>query len=152
MRAALACIVASAILLGACYSGPDTDHYVGVLDAFDPPPQWSLVDTQRRGPGEAFSCEPISTSNCPGADRWFALSGEVIAALRDAEAMVEAAGYTIDHVSYPACEGPPSGAACVVRASRESHSVYVAIYPPGRNHGLDNPPDVDIIVKITSQR
>jgi len=80
------------------------------------------------------------------------MSGDVIAALHDAEAMVEAAEYTIDHVSYPACEGPPSGPACVITASRGADTVYVGIYPPGRTTGLDNPPDADVIVKVTSQR
>ena len=81
MRAAIACLVATVLLLGACYGGPGVDHYVGLLDTLEIPADWELVATERRGPGEEFQCEPFFTSTCPGAARWYALSGDLTDAL-----------------------------------------------------------------------
>jgi hypothetical protein len=141
-----------AMVVLACYTGPDVDHYVGVVDTFDVPADWQLVATQRRGPGEDFSCDPLLTSSCPGADRWYALSGDVTAALQAARQVVEAAGFTVDEVLYPACDAPPSGSACTLRASRDADRVSFSIYPPGQTKGLDNPPESDVVIRITAQR
>ena len=143
---------AMAILAMACYGGPGVDHYVGVLDTLDVPADWELVDTQRRGPGEDFSCDPVLTSTCPGADRWYALNGDVTAALQSARQVVEAAGFTADEVRYPACDAPPSGPACTLVASRDVDRVSFSIYAPGQAIGLDNPPESNVVIRITAQR
>jgi hypothetical protein len=152
MRAMVASVLASILLLGGCYSGPGADHYVGILDTLDIPAGWEVVATQRRGPGEDFTCDPLMTSSCPGADRWYALSGDVTAALQAARQVVEAAGFTVDDVLYPACDAPPSAPACTHFASRDADRISMSIAPPGRNTGLDNPPDADVVIRITAQR
>jgi hypothetical protein len=141
-----------AMVVMACYTGPDVDHYVGLVDTFDVPADWELVATQRRGPGEDFSCDPLLTSSCPGADRWYALDGDVMGALQAARHVVEAADFTVDEVLYPACDGPPSAPACTLFASRDADRVGFSIYQPGHVVGLDNPPESDVVIRITAQR
>lgn len=152
MRGTVVLSAAVAILAMACYGGPGVDHYVGILDSLDVPADWEPVATERRGPGEDFSCDPFLTSTCPGAGRWYALSGDVTAALMAAREMVERSGYTIDEVLYPDCDGPPSGSACTLFAAREGDRVSMSIFPPGRTTGLESPPEADVIVKVTAQR
>ena len=145
-------VFASAVVFAGCYGGPGVDHYVGVLDSLAIPADWELVETVRRGPGEDFACEPLVTSTCPGAARWYALGGDVTAALVAARQMVEDSGYRVDDVDYPACDAPPSGSACTLFASRDADRVSMSIYPPGQTTGLDNPPELDVVIRITAQR
>jgi hypothetical protein len=151
-RGALACIVACVVLLGACYGGPGTDHYVGLLDELAIPADWEFVATERRGPGEEFQCEPLWNSTCPGAGRWYALSGDARAALEAVRDMVERSGYMVSEVLYPDCDAPPSGSACNLFAVRGADRFAVSISPRGRNTGLDNAPDADVIIEVTAQR
>ena len=90
MTAMVASVLASVLLLGGCYGGPGVNHYVGILDTLHIPADWEFVATERRGPGEEFQCEPVFTSTCPGAARWYALSGEYTSALEAARAIKEA--------------------------------------------------------------
>lgn len=143
---------AMAILAMACYGGPGVDHYVGIVDAFDVPADWQLVATQRRGPGEDFSCEPFLTSTCPGADRWYGLDGDVSAALQSARQVVEASGFTVEEVRYPDCDAPMSGEACGLVVRRDADRAYFSIYRPGQAIGLDNPPESAVVIRITAQR
>lgn len=152
VRGIASLVLASAVVFAGCYTGPGVDHYVGILETLEIPADWELVATQRRGPGEDFTCDPLMTSSCPGADRWFALKGDVSAALLAARQVVEAAGFTVDDVLYPACDAPPSAPACTLLASKDADRISMSIGPPGRNTGLDNPPDVDVIIRITAQR
>lgn len=152
MRGLVSLVLASAVAILGCNTGPNIDHYVGVLDALAIPADWELVETQRRGPGEAFDCDPLITSTCPGADRWYALSGDVLPAVEKGSGMLEAAGYTVEPPSPPECDAPPSGSACTVRATRGADRVSLSIFPPGRSTGLDSPPEADVIIKVTAQR
>lgn len=152
VRAIGALMIASLLAFAGCYSGPGVDHYVGILDSLDMPADWELLATERRGPGEEFQCEPFFTSTCPGAARWYALSGDATAALQAARGMVEASGFTVDDVNYPACDGPPSGSLCTLYASRDGDRIGMSIAPPGRTYGLDDPPEVDVIITVTAQR
>ena len=151
MTAMVASVLASVLLLGGCYGGPGVNHYVGILDTLHIPADWEFVATERRGPGEEFQCEPVFTSTCPGAARWYALSGEYTSALEAARAMVEASGFRVDDVHYPACDAL-SGYVCTLYASRDADRVSLTIGPPGHNTGLDNPPDADVIITVTAQR
>lgn len=152
MRGIVGLVLASALAFSGCYGGPGVDHYVGVLDSLAIPADWELVATERRGPGEEFQCEPLFTSTCPGAGRWYALSGDVTAALKASREMVEASGFTVDKVLYPACDAPPSGSACTLYASRDAERIGLSIFAPGQTIGLDNPPESDVVIKITAQR
>jgi 8-oxo-dGTP pyrophosphatase MutT (NUDIX family) len=152
VKAIVGLVLASLVVLAGCYTGPGVDHYVGVLDTLDVPADWEVVATQRRGPGEEFDCDPLMNSTCPGADRWYALGGDVTAALEAARELVEAAGFIVDEVIYPACDGPPSGSACTLYASKNADKISASILPPGRNTGLDSPPDADVLIRITAQR
>jgi hypothetical protein len=152
MGTRLTFVLATVVLLAGCNTGPDIDHYVGVLDTIDIPDDWELVSTQRRGPGEAFDCQPIITSTCPGADRWYALSGDPAAAIAQARLIVEAAGFSVQDVFSPACDGPPSGSLCDLLSKRGTDNLYVSIFTPSRSSGLDYPPDADVIVRVTAQR
>ena len=152
MRGIVGLVLASAVVFAGCYGGPGVDHYVGVLDSLAIPADWELVETERRGPGEAFSCDPFITSTCPGAARWYALSGDVTLALVAARQMVEDSGFSVEKVLFPACDGPPSGSACNLYASRDADRVSMSILPPGRTTGLENPPESDVVINITAQR
>lgn len=149
----VASVLASVLLLGGCYGGPSVDHYVGILDTLDIPADWEFVATERRGPGEEFQCSPFFTAGtCPGAARWYALSGDLTDALEAAREMVEASGFHVDDVFYPACDAPPSGSACVLYASREADRISLSIAPPGRTYGIDDLPEADVIIRIAAQR
>jgi hypothetical protein len=152
MRAMIAAVLASVLLLGGCNTGPGIDHYVGILDTLDVPADWAIVRTQRRGPGEEFDCEPLITSVCPGTDRWYAVDGDLVAALGAAREMVEVSGFSVDEVRNAACDGPPSGSTCTLYASRGVDRISVSIGTPSRSMGLDNPPDADVIIRVTAQR
>jgi hypothetical protein len=152
VRGIVGLVLASAVVFAGCYSGPGVDHYVGVLDTLDIPADWEFVATERRGPGEEFTCEPLLTSTCPGAARWYALSGDLTDALEAARQMVEASGFRVDDVDYPACDAPPSGSACTLYASREADRISLSIAPPGRTYGVDDLPEADVIIRITAQR
>jgi hypothetical protein len=76
----------------------------------------------------------------------------VTAALEAARNMVEAAGFTVDEVRYPACDAPPSGSACTLVATKDTDRVGFSIYRPGQTKGLDNPPESDVVIRITAQR
>lgn len=152
VRSIVGLVLASAVVFAGCYGGPGVDHYVGILDTLDVPADWELVATERRGPGEEFQCEPFFTSTCPGAARWYALSGDLTDALGAGREMIEASGFRVDDVHNPACDAQSSGSACTIYASREADKLYVSIYPPGRSSGLDNPPEADVIMRITAER
>jgi hypothetical protein len=152
VRGVVSLVLASAVVLAGCYTGPGVDHYVGILDTLDIPADWELVATERRGPGEDFACEPLWTSTCPGAARWYALNGDLTDALEAGREMVEVSGFRVDDVDYPACDAPPSGSACTLYASRDADRVSLSIAPPGRTYGLDDPPEVDVIITITAER
>ena len=147
----VASVLASVLLLGGCYGGSGVDHYVGILDTLDIPADWEFVATERRGPGEAFQCEPLWNGTCPGAARWYALSGDSAAALQAAREMVHVSGFRVDDVLYPACDAS-SGYRCTLYASRDADRISMTIAPPGTNTGLDNPPEADVIIRITAQR
>ena len=151
MRGVVGLVLALAVFAG-CYGGPGVDHYVGVLDTLHIPADWELVATERRGPGEEFQCEPLFTSTCPGAARWYALSGDLTDALEAGRETVEASGFRVDDVHYPACDAPPSGSACTLYASREDDRISLSIAPPGRTYGVDDLPEADVIITITAQR
>lgn len=132
VRGIVSLFLASLLVVAGCNTGPGIDHYVSVLETLDVPADWELVKTQRRGPGEEFDCDPLVTSTCPGADRWYALSGDVAAALEEARLMVETAGFSVDRVLDPACDGPPSGSACGLRTRREADNLtWTYIHPAG---------------------
>lgn len=152
VRGVVGLVLASAVVLAGCYMGPGVDHYAGILDTLDIPADWEFVATERRGPGEEFQCEPLWNGTCPGAARWYALSGDVTAALQAAREMVEGSGFSVDEVLRPACDGPPSGSACTLFASRDADRISLSIFPPGRTKGLDNPPESDVVIKVTAQR
>jgi hypothetical protein len=76
----------------------------------------------------------------------------VTAALQAAREMVAALGFSVDKVLYPTCDAPPSGSACTLFAARDADRVSLSIFPPGQTKGLDDPPESNVVIKVTAQR
>lgn len=153
MRGFASLLLASALLVGACYTGPSIDHFAGVLDELTVSADWELVKTETRGPDGDFECDPNVVASCPAVTRWYVVDGEASAAFKDAKAMVGAAGFEVDRELIPACDGSSSGPACSFFSSRDDDRVLVTVFRSTSDAGLDDTVEgTTVLVTATGPR
>jgi hypothetical protein len=129
-------ILAVAVTVAACYTGPDASHFAAILDALTAPPQWELVKSEVRGPDGDVRCNPgIGVSNCPSASKEFLVDAEPLEAYREAKATVEGGGFRISDEFTPACDGR-DGADCAFVAIRGEDRVRVHVYASSEAIGI----------------
>ncbi len=151
MRALLVAMLTSALLVGACYSGPDAAHYTAILDELHVPAGWQLAKSDVYSPDEADPCSPSFSKTCPGASRSFLVDGDATKAYAQAKDVISAAGFAVDEEFTPDCTGPPSGSACNFFASRNGDQLSVSVFHSAADVGLeDGVPGA--VVAITAHR
>jgi hypothetical protein len=138
-----------AFVVAACYTGPNAAHYATVLDGLDIPSDWTQAGTELRGPGGDVDCSPMFTGTCPAAARYYFVDADPADVLAQAEAMATAAGFEVDQVYFPECDGAPSGPACTLNASLDPNDLQVNIHNRGESAGAGAEPRLTA-VRITA--
>jgi hypothetical protein len=111
-------LLAVAAFIAGCYSGPSADHYVGILDELNVPPDWEVAETIAMGPDQAETCDPFFSNSCPVAIRTFRVD-EMQAAYSQAKAVLNAAGFAITLEATAGCStGSSTGPTCAIFAVR----------------------------------
>ena len=137
MRRVVALILATALLVAACYTGPGADHYSAVLDELTIPSDWTLVKTSPRGPGLDVQCDPVTAPRCPAVTRYYVSPLDPADAFAAGEGLVVSAGFTVTQEMSPTCVLPPQGAACVFLSGRGDDRINMYIYrSPSEVDGL----------------
>jgi hypothetical protein len=143
-------LIAVALSVGACYTGPGIDHFAAVLNELAVPADWELVRTETRGSDGDFVCDPIVVSNCPAVTRTYVVDADPRAALNQAEGFVEAAGFELAQELIPDCEGTPSGPACSVFSSRNNDRVLVSVFRSTSDAGIKDAPIEGTTVQVVA--
>ena len=113
--------------MAGCYTGPDADHFVAIVEELDVPADWQLAKSVVRGPDEDDPCDPFFTITCPGAVRSFLVDGDPADAYAQAKEVVTAAGFVITEEFREDC----SGASCSFFSSRAGDQLSVWVYHSG---------------------
>jgi len=139
-----------AVLAVAC-GGPDPARFEAVLDQLAIPAGWELVHTEVATPDTEDGCSTLFPS-CPRVVRYYLVDGEPIDALPEAKETVTAAGFQIEEELGPQCDIPPSSAACVLVAVRDSDLLQVDLYNPGEDtEGLGLADEGRTLIRLTAQ-
>jgi hypothetical protein len=132
-------VVLGGVLLGC--GGPDVSRYQGLLDKMAIPPAWQLVHTTIQRPGgpdhevsasrltDDTDCSRLALS-CPAVIRSYLAPGTPSELLPVAQKMFADAGYSIDEVIRPDCDGGSSGA-CVLVSIQGTDRIAIHFYDPG---------------------
>jgi len=152
VRGIFGLVLASALALAGCYTGPGPEHFVAIVDELDVPAGWEWAKSEVRGPDEDDPCDPYFSITCPSAIRSFLVNSDTADAYAQAKDVVSAAGFAITEELLPDCTGAPSGSACSFFASRDGDQLTVSVYHSGADAGLgDGVPGV-AAVWITAHR
>ena len=139
-------------LIGACYTGPNTDHFEGVLNELRLPADWEAVQAERRGPGEVSDCDPMVSIECPEVRRWYLVRDDASTALDQIRQAMTAAGFAKQDVKLPKCDGVPQANVCSVFAERGNDRLAASIYLSAEAAGIDAPSGQQVIVRISASR
>jgi hypothetical protein len=137
---------------GACYTGPDANHFAAVLDDLLVPAEWHLTKTEIRAPDGGVRCDPVVVPSCPAVTKIYLVVAEPLAAFLVAERMVSDAGFIVERELIPTCDGPPTGPSCSFESKRDADRVRVTVYQSTHDAGLDNAPAGRIAVLVTAER
>jgi hypothetical protein len=147
-----AAFLVGAVLVQACYTGPNTDHFESVLDELALPADWQQVKTERHGPGEASDCDPAFTSLCPSVRRCYPGRGDASTALDQVRQAMTEAGFGRQDVKLPNCDGVPQANVCSVFAERGDERLAASVYLSARAAGLEGQAGEQVIVLVTASR
>jgi hypothetical protein len=132
-----------ASLIAGC-GGPDVSHYQSLLEKLAIPADWQLVHTTVQRPGgsdhrvdpsrsaDDIDCSRLAVS-CPTVIRSYLVPGTPTELLPVAQKLLTDAGYSIDQVIQPKCEGTPSGPACSVMSIEGTDRLSINLYNPGED-------------------
>jgi hypothetical protein len=133
-RALLALVVVA--LIAGCWGGggPGAAYYADLLESLEVPAGWELAHTrEREGMFGPNACGPGNFS-CPGAHRYYHVSGEPVESYPAAKQLLIDAGFEIAKKYYPDCDGVRQGfIPCQLDGAREADIVTVHLYEPGRD-------------------
>jgi hypothetical protein len=153
-------------LILACGSGADQAHYAALLDKIVIPSEWQLVHTTTQRPGgpdhevsadrtsDDIDCAPLVVS-CPAVIRSYLAPGTPIALLPVAKKILTDAGYSIDQVIGPNCEGRAGGAACSIESLEGTDHISVYIYNPGdapQDFGVSRPDHFIVVLSAEPKK
>jgi hypothetical protein len=135
----LVLLLAGALFIAGCYTGPGADHYLAILEELSVPAGWEAAETSVRGPGEADSCDPKFTTACPVARRVYLVDADRLAARQQAEKVVTAAGFAFEDPERDSdcSSGSAGGRACDFFARRGSDRIAVRVFDSSADAGLD---------------
>lgn len=146
-------IAAAAFVVVAGCSGPTASHYQAVLDEMNVPAGWELARETVKTPDGPNACASL-LPGCPSVTRYYLVAGTPAAAYPAAKQLITEGGFTVDQEFDPACDAPPSAAACAIRASRGDEGLLVSLYNPGDD--FDNigvaVPDRSLVRIIAAQK
>lgn len=142
-------------MLAACYTGPQADHYLAIIDSLDVPDGWRIAETEVRGPDrrEREFCDPGYNTGCPGVVRSYLVDVDVAEAYEEAIDALAMNGFAATEAYTNGCaSGRSNGGVCAFTAARGSDEVWVDVYGPDQwegswNLGLDDQGMVVVVVR-----
>jgi hypothetical protein len=132
-------MLATTLLLIACYTGPSAGHFVAVVDELDVPAGWQVAETVVRGPDQVERCDPGLSNDCPAAIRTYLVEADVAGAHRQSKDVITGAGFSITDEATSGCSsGSSTGPPCGFFAERGSDHLYVGVFHSPAEAGLEN--------------
>jgi hypothetical protein len=146
-------VLASALTLAGCYTGPSADHFVAIVDELEAPAGWQVAQTVVRGPDQSEFCNPGVSTECPAAIRTYLVEGDIDAAFAQAKEAITGAGFAVTDEATSGCSsGSSNGPPCGFFAHRGDDQLYVGVYASPGEAGLGEgiPRDVAVVVHASS--